>query len=106
MDMLITIEQPTTSTNAIREQVKSFSTYKSCYAERIRKPGGESIQAGQQQATMPVEYRIRHDANVVQTWRLFEGANTGANPRYYITDVQHWKREGFTLLTAERRDNA
>lgn len=103
LDMLITIQQKTVSLDAIRNQTETWSVLKSCQAERVRKPGGESIQSNQQVASMPVEYRIRHDARVAATMRLYEGSTAGSY--YYITDVQHWKREGFTLITAERRDN-
>jgi head-tail adaptor len=106
MDMLVTIQQYTTSLNANREQIKTWETLKSCYSERVRKPGGESIQANQDVATLPVEYRIRHDAGVSGIMRLCEGGLSDSSVFYYITNVQHWKREGYTLLTAERRDNA
>lgn len=104
MDMLINIEQYTESLDSIRNQVKTWTAVKSCYAERVRQTGNESIQANQQLATMPVTYKVRHDATITQTMRLYEGSTAAAY--YYITDVQHWKREGYTLLTAERRDNA
>ena len=105
MDMLVTIQQSTTAANSIGEQVESWSTLKTCYAERVRKPGGESVQASQTVATMPVEYKVRHDAAINQTMRLTEGALSAASTWYYIRDVQHWKREGYTLIVAERRDN-
>jgi SPP1 family predicted phage head-tail adaptor len=106
MDMLVTIQQYSTALNANREQIKTWETLKTCYSERVRRPGGESIQANQDLATMPVEYRIRHDAQVTPTMRLCEGALTGSSVFYYITNVQHWKREGYSLIQAERRDNA
>lgn len=105
MDMLVTIQQRTLSNNSIGEQIETWETLKTCYAERVRKPGSESIQASQTVATMPVEYKIRHDAVVNQTMRLTEGSLSASSTWYYIRDIQHWKREGYSLIVAERRDN-
>jgi SPP1 family predicted phage head-tail adaptor len=106
MDMLVTIQQKSYTLNSIGEQIETWTTLKTCYAERVRKPGGENIQASQTVGTMPTEYKIRHDSTIDFTMRLCEGAQSGTSVWYYVRDVQHWKREGYTLIQAERRDNA
>lgn len=103
MDRQITIESPTISKNSNGEDViTTWTIVKTCWAEVMRKPGGETTQSGQQIATMPVDYKIRHDSTITQLMRLYEGSSTA---KYYFRDVQHWKREGFTMISAERRDN-
>lgn len=103
MDTGITIEYPVYGTAGSAEP-SSWSTLKTCYAERIRKSGGETIQTNQQVATMPSDYKIRFDDTVTPVMRIYETLNSSI--KYYIRDVQHWKREGFSFISTERMDNA
>ena len=105
-DVVLTIESQTQSRDSNGGIVKTWVKHKTCNAERLRRTGGESIQVNQQVASMPTDYRIRHDSSVTATMRCFEGFDDGTNPRYYLTDVRQMKREGITELSAERRDNA
>lgn len=105
LDTMIQIEEITVTKDTNGGDVTSWANYKTCWAERIRKPGGESIQSNQQVASQMSEYRIRHDATIVPTMRLYEGQITASPAYLYIRDVQHWRREGYSLITAERRDN-
>ncbi len=106
MDTLIQIESVTVSKDSNGGDVRTWAQYKSCYAERVRKPGGESIQSNQQVAQQQSEYRVRYDAGLDETMRLYEGRLSGSPDYLYIRDVQHWRREGYSLIIAERRDNA
>lgn len=104
MDTLITIEGVTFSKDANGGDVKTWAAVKTCYAERVRRPGGESIQSNQQVASQLSEYRVRYDVSLDATMRLYEGTTPGNY--LYVRDVQQLRREGYSLITAERRDNA
>ena len=107
-DILLTFEAPTITRGAKGGDQTTWSIVKQCYAERERQSGGESIQSNQQVSTRPSSYKFRHDGSVQATWRCYEGADSPTNPkpRHYIRDIQQWKREGYTWILTERRDNA
>lgn len=106
MDTLIQIEAVTTTKDSNGGDVRAWAAYKTCYAERVRKPGDEAIQSNQQVSQQTSEYKIRYDVGVLPTMRLYEGPVRGSPSYLYIRDVQHWRREGYSLIAAERRDNA
>lgn len=109
MDVRVRIQAPVTSRNSINEEVNSFNTLATCFVERLRKPGNERFEGRQQVAISLAEYRGRNSAlaNVTPKCRLTEDYALADNAArwYYITDVQHYRREGYTILTAELRDN-
>lgn len=107
MDMRLTFESPVYTRNSNGEDViTSWTVYKTVWAERMRKPGGENIQANQQVASNTTDYKIRHDANISEVMRCYEGFDGTTADRRYVRDVLHFKREGYTKVQAEARDNA
>jgi SPP1 family predicted phage head-tail adaptor len=104
-DMQITLQRISNGFSTRGDNIETWSTYKQCYAERVRRPGGESIQTNQQVESIFSQYKVRFDQSITATMRLYEGSNTGSPAYFYIRNVEHWKREGYTLITAEKRDN-
>ena len=102
-DVKITIQKPTYSTSSVGESTRTYTTYKTTYAQRKRTNGGESNLNNQTVGTAPTEYIIRHDSGIGFDYRLYEGSDS--SNVFHVKNVQHWKREGYTQITAERRDN-
>lgn len=105
MDILLTFEIPTTSKDSNGGDVTTWATFKTCYAERMIGPGREGLQSNQQVSVSPNDYKIRYDPTITPLMRVFEGVDVGTNQRFYLRDAQHYKREGFSTISAEGRDN-
>ncbi|HQQ81937.1 MAG TPA: head-tail adaptor protein [Cyclobacteriaceae bacterium] len=106
MDIKLTFESPTVTRNSNGEDIITWSTFKTCYSERLIGPGNETVQANQQVSVSPNDYKIRYDPRILPTFRCYEGEDTGANAYQYLRDAQHYKREGYTTIKTEIRDNA
>lgn len=105
-DIRLTFESPVYTRNSNGEDViTSWSTVTTVYAERMRKPGGETVQNNQQVASTTSEYKIRHNTSINELMRCYEGLDTAGNTRRYVRDVIHFYREGYTKIQAEKRDN-
>jgi len=102
LDLRVTIEQSTITTNSINEQVITWSEYKKCFASKDRKPSDERMEAKQAISSDNTEYIIRYDSGILATMRLKE---SDESTYYYFTDVRQWRREGYTQINGERRDN-
>jgi SPP1 family predicted phage head-tail adaptor len=104
LDAKITFQQPVSTRDSIgQDNTTSWTVYKTTYAQRVRKPAAERYEGSQQVAPSVAEYKLRHDAGITATMRLFEVQQPTVY--FYIRDVQHNRREGFTIITTERRDN-
>lgn len=102
LDTKVTIEQFTISTNDIGEEVGTWSEYKRCFAQKSRQASNEMIEGKQVVSSDDTEYIVRFDNSIVATMRLKEIDDT---TYFYFTDVRQWRREGYTQINGERRDN-
>lgn len=105
-DVRLTVESLTESRDGIGGIVKTWTKYKEIRAERIRRAGGETISTNQQAQEFQREYRIRFDDTITATMRCYEGPLSSTVQRFYVRDAQHYKRDRYSHLICERRDNA
>lgn len=102
LDTYITIESATNAKSDIGENVQTWSVLRSAHAGFKWKAKGEGFESQQEVGSQLVEIKIRFDQSITSTMRIKRNLDT---TYFYIRSVQHWRREGYTLLTAERRDN-
>lgn len=102
LDIRLTIEQSTIATDTIGAKNVTWSPYKICSGSKDRRASDEKIEAKQAVSSDNTEYIIRYDSGIQATMRLKEGKES---TYYYFTDVRQWRREGYTQINAERRDN-
>ena len=101
-DVQITIEQPTSAVNSIGENEKTWSVYKTAYAKREWKRSLEKYEAKELVSSDSAWYRMVYDGGMNTTMRFKQNGDTSY---FYILDIQHWQREGYTFLVGIRRDN-
>jgi len=101
-DVYLTFESPVKTANAIGENEISWTTYGNCFGQREWRRSMEAIEARGVVGNDLVDYRVRYDSGITTLMRFKQVNET---TYFYIRDVQHWQREGYTLITAERRDN-
>jgi head-tail adaptor len=102
LDLLITIESPTLAANSIGENETTWATYKQAFSSRTWEGGSEGFENRQEVGTDRVKFIIRYDAGVTSLMRLKEESDT---TYFYVKGVNQWRREGYTQIIAERRDN-
>jgi head-tail adaptor len=102
LDVKITIEQPTLAKNSIGENETTWSTYKTKHCERVFKPRDEQFEASQPVASERMELKTRYDVGITAIMRFYQSADT---TYFYIRSVSHLKREGLTIIHAERRNS-
>ena len=102
MRVLLTVEQLTTTRNAINEGESSWSLYGKVFAERVWKPAGEKFEGAQETWLNDVEFNARFNSGINTTMRFKQGIDTSY---FYITNVRSSRREGLTIINATRRDN-
>lgn len=99
LDRRITIEQPSTSQDSLGEEVTTWSTFATAWADRIDMRGRERFDADQDIATRIATFRLRWLAGVTDEMRIQdEGA------AWYVTGVAGDEREGWLELTAEAQN--
>lgn len=102
-DRRITIEQPTETRNAANEKVKkSWSTFKSAYAEIVDQRGDEKFAAAQTSAQMARIFRVRYTTGITEQMRIqFDGkvyniksiVGGGTRNREYL-DIMSVRQDG------------
>lgn len=102
LDLLLTVEQKSLTPNSIGENVIGYSLYKQMFGSRVWEGGGEDFQNMQEVGTDKVKFTVRYDAELTNTMRIKEEADT---TYFYIKSVNQWRREGYSVIIAERRDN-
>lgn len=102
LDMKLTIEKSTITIDSIGAKNVTWSSYKTCRGSKNRNASNERIEGKQLVSSDDTEYIIRYDSGITGTMRLKE---LNEQTYYYFTDVRQWKREGYTQINAERRDN-
>lgn len=101
LDTRITIESSTSVKNAITNEPElTWSALKTVWAKELQPQSREDYEASQQVALDTVRWMIRRDTEVTEVMRCVRGGNT-----FYISGIQDKGREGYMILTAEKRDN-
>jgi SPP1 family predicted phage head-tail adaptor len=100
-DTQITIESATTVKNSVtNEPEQTWSTLKTIKAKELGPASREGIEASQQVALSTVRYKIYRDTALTEIMRINKN-----NVYFYISGIQDFGRQGFMILTAEKRDN-
>lgn len=102
LDILITVEQPTLTPNSIGENETTWSTYKTMYMARSQEAGEETFEAKQTVNIEKLTGFVRYDSGLTTRMRLKQEQDT---TYFYIRNVRQWRREGYSQLVAQRRDN-
>jgi SPP1 family predicted phage head-tail adaptor len=103
LDRRITIQSVSTTNDAItNEEVETFSTFKSnVAAKRLGLQSKEDFEANQQVAVVDARYMIRNYGwAITERMLVVEGSTT-----YRIKGIDDRAREGFVILSCEKRDN-
>lgn len=102
LDVYLTFEQPTQTANSIGENETTWTVYKKMFGARGWRKSAEQYQARELVGNDLVEYTVGFDSGLTSTMRFKQDDET---TYFYIQDVQQWKREGYSLIHAQRRDN-
>lgn len=100
-DVKITIQSVTTANHAItNEPETTYSTLATVWSKRLGPKSNEVIEADQTVAVGPARFMIRRRTDVTERMRIVDGSNT-----YRISGIEDFGRQGYLILTAEKRDN-
>lgn len=102
MDLRVIIESATTSSNSsTNEPEETWSTFHTCWAERLRNTFSDEVVEGDQKtARTYMKLRIRWVAGITEQMRLnVDGAY------HYIKGIEEWGRKSYLIITTEKRDN-
>ncbi len=102
LDVLLIFEHEVVTRNSINEPVSSFEEWGRKFGKRIWKDSPERFESKQVVGSEDVVFMIRFDESLTSTMRFKQYGDT---QYFYIRNVQGWRREGYSLITAERRDN-
>lgn len=102
LDALLHVERETVTRDSINAANSIWSGYKNIYGKRIWNDSPESFESKQLVGSDDVQFLVRCDEVLESTMRFKQHLDT---TYFYIRNVQHWFREGYTMITAERRDN-
>jgi SPP1 family predicted phage head-tail adaptor len=101
MDVRITIQSTTTSPDAIsNEPVETWSDLKTISVKELNPQSREQFEAKQQVAFNVVRWMARRDDTLNETMRAVRDGET-----FYFSGIQNKRREGYMIITAEKRDN-
>jgi head-tail adaptor len=104
LDELLTFERPTVSRSSINSPQTTWTVYRQVYGQRIWLPSPEAFEARQETGFDKVQYALRYDANITSLMR-FKQNSESETTYFYVRSVDQNRREGSTVITAERRDN-
>lgn len=97
----IVIQSFTVGRNEVGEEIKTWATWKTVWAEMLPEKGDETFQSDRRVATQTVKFRIRFLAGVGPDKQiLFEGKT------FEIVDVAETRRREELVLTATVLDAA
>ena len=99
LDRVITIQNFTTSANNYGEEIKTWGTYATCWAEKIEASGGEDVTLDQIVAKQRVDFRIRYNSGVNEKMRILY-----ASEYYNIENKQEEGRRDYLLLKTYKID--
>ena len=100
MDTQLIIESSTTEKDAVtNEPEETWSTHATIWGKELS-ASKEGTEARQQVALTWKTYQIRRDATITETMRINKNS-----VYYYISGIEDFGRQGFMIITAEKRDN-
>jgi SPP1 family predicted phage head-tail adaptor len=102
MDVKIIIQSATTVKDAAtNEPEETWADLKTVWAKEMKAPSSkEGYEANQQVAVSEVQWMIRRDTTITEQMRINKNS-----VYYYISGIEDFGRQGFMILTAEKRDN-
>lgn len=102
LDLRVELFQPTTTTNASGQVIKTWASAGTFYAERVvlEATGTESSQYDQMVSTAVYTWRLRYPNSVAANWRLVYG-----DQDYDIVSVVPEGRRRFVIVKTRLRDN-
>jgi len=86
--------------NSHGEQVPSYITLATTFAEKVYKRGGEQTVAAQQVGVTVETFRIRYRPNITQV-----NAITYAGEQWDVRSIQEEGRKVYLLLECEKKDS-
>lgn len=100
MDTKIIIESATTIKDAVtNEPEETWSTHSIVWGKELS-ASRDATEARQQVALTTKTYKIRRDATITERMRINKGG-----VYYYINGIEDFGRQGYMIITAEKRDN-
>ena len=99
LDRYITIQTFTTSPNSYGEEIKTWSTYLSCWAQRVEASGGEGVTFDQVVAKQTIDFRVRYDSGINEKMRILYDSDY-----YNIENIQEEKRRDYLMLKTYKVD--
>lgn len=101
MDTPIIIESASVTNHAeTNEPVKVWATHATLWGKQLGPQSKEAIEASQPVAVATVRYMIRRLATITETMRINKNS-----VYYYISGIEDFGRQGYMIITAEKRDN-
>ena len=101
LDTQIIIESATTAKDAVtNEPEETWATLKTIWGKQLGPMSREQIEANQQVAVGTVRYMIRRDTAITERMRINK-----SSVYYYISGIEDFGRQGYMIITAEKRDN-
>lgn len=101
MDTQIIIESATVVKDAVtNEPEETWATHKSVWSKQLGPQSREAFEANQPVAVSTVRHMIRRDTTITEKMRINK-----SGVYYYISGIEDFGRQGYMILTAEKRDN-
>jgi hypothetical protein len=103
-DTKLLIEFPTDAKDDIGATNTTFGGQISMWTKRLRAPGREVMEAHEQVGIEATSYQGRYSSakNITQRCRAMESGDAAWGQ---VRDVQHYPREGYSIIKVERRDD-
>lgn len=100
-DTTIVIESFTVVKNSItNEPEKTWSTFKTRKAKTLGPESKDKYEANQQVSLSTVRYKIYRTPSINEQMRIKKGSDY-----FYISGIADFGRQGYMIITAEKRNN-
>jgi SPP1 family predicted phage head-tail adaptor len=100
-DTKIIIESTTTTKDAVtNEPEETWATFLTIWAKQLGPSSREDYEASQQVALTTGRWMIRRDATITEKMRINK-----SSVYYYISGIEDFGRQGYMIITGEKRDN-
>jgi head-tail adaptor len=100
LDTQIVIESATTSKDAVtNEPEETWATHSTIWAKELS-ASRDTTEARQQVALTTKTYQIRRDTTITERMRINKNS-----VYYYINGIEDFGRQGYMIITAEKRNN-
>jgi head-tail adaptor len=100
-DTQLIIESATTTRDSVtNEPEETWSTHKTIKGKALGPASREDYEARQQVAVATVRYKIYRDTTITERMRINK-----SSVYYYISGIEDFGRQGYMIITGEKRDN-